>query len=74
MPGRLGVITATSPTTISPDVPEIEITSPSLMVTPPATKSCLREIDHDGLGAADRRLAHAARHHRGVRHETAARR
>ena len=36
-----GVITATSPTTISPDVPEIEITSPSCTVTPPAT-NCLR--------------------------------
>ena len=32
-----GVITATSPSTISPVVPEIEMTSPSCTVTPPAT-------------------------------------
>ena len=69
-----GVITATSPTTISPDVPEIEMTSPSCTVTPPATNCLRREIDHHGLGAADRGLAHAARDDRRVRHETAARR
>ena len=67
-----GVITATSPSAISPVVPEIEITSPSCTVTPPAVNCFVRQVDHDRLGAADRGLAHAARDHGRVRHETAA--
>jgi hypothetical protein len=56
--GRLGRDHRTSPTTISPVVPEIEMTSPSLHDWPSATKCYRAEVDLERLRAADRGLAH----------------
>ena len=69
-----GVITGTSPTTISPVVPLIEMTSPSCTIVPPTLNCFVREVDVDRFRAADRRRAHAARDDGGVADETAARR
>ena len=67
-----GVTTATSPTTTSPVVPLIEITSPSRTTTSPTENVRVFMSMWIGFGSADRGLAHAARDDGRVTHEPAA--
>ena len=69
-----GVTTGTAPTTTSPVVPLIEITSPSRTVAPFTWNTRAVDVDVELVRAAHRRRAHAARDHRRVAHEPAARR
>ena len=67
-----GVITGTAPTTTSPVVPLIEMTSPSRTTVSPTRNSPLLDADVERRRAAHRGRAHAARDDRRVAHETAA--
>ena len=72
-PDSAGSIIGTRPASTWPVEPSMVMISPRLSTVLPACMVCARVVDAERAGAGDAGLAHAARHHGGVRGHAAAR-